>query len=219
MIRTRILALACALVPAAALAAPSGPILSLRREIAALQLDRALDLTQPQAQALLPQLRDAQAKVAAWKSQQATTEPARAAALQQAVADLKANGAVSDSTRQALEAARAGAGAPPRDELRSIWQQARQVLTPDQLQALRTAKLGVGPGPSSAASARPMGAAGHGRFGRRHVLVRTVHLPRAGAGRIGRLARPRPLRPARAATSLSDRAGGRRRPSWGTAPR
>lgn len=173
MIRSRVLALACALVPAGALAAPSNQVQALRREIAALQLDHALDLTPQQAQALLPQLRDAKAKVDAFHSQRTATEPARVAALTQAVADLKANGSVSASTLDALQAARAGARGPLRDELRSFWQQAMQVLTADQLQALKSAKLGLGPA-RSPTEAGPMGAPGHRHLGRRLLVLRTL---------------------------------------------
>ncbi|HET6436435.1 MAG TPA: hypothetical protein VFG59_00135 [Anaeromyxobacter sp.] len=173
MLKSRILMLACVLAPAAALAAPTSQVQALRLQIAALQLDHALNLTQQQAQSLLPPIQDAKAKVAAFRSQLTSSEPARVAALTQAVADLKSTGTVAESTVQALQAARPGAGATLRQDMKSFWQQAKQVLTSSQIQALRTTQLGIGqPVPGTTGDT-----AGHGRFrhfARRFFLMRTL---------------------------------------------
>ena len=178
MLRSRILATAIALAPAIALAAPSSEIQSLRRQIAALQLDHALALTNQQAQALLPLVEEARAKVAAVKSQAAASEPAVVAALTQAVADLKANGAVSASTVQALQAARPGSLSTLRQDLRSLWSQAKQILTPDQLSAVKTVNLGVGQGANASAQGTNTdaqgGKMGPRRFMRRMLVSRTL---------------------------------------------
>ena len=85
MRRSLMLTFACLLVPAGTLAAPTDQVRALRQQVAALQLDHALNLTQQQAQALLPLLQDLQGKVAALKAQRAAAEPALVAALTQAV--------------------------------------------------------------------------------------------------------------------------------------
>jgi len=157
MQRSLMVALACALVPAGALAAPASPAHALMQQVAALQLDHALGLTRQQAQALLPLLQDAKSKVASLKAQRAAAEPALEAALTQAVADLKATGTVSDATVQAVQAARGGARGELRQDMTSFWQQAKLVLTADQLQALKTVRLGV----ASTASAPPHGRGPH----------------------------------------------------------
>jgi Tfp pilus assembly protein PilV len=151
MLRSRVVLVACALVPAGALAASTDQVHALRQEVAALQLDHALNLTQQQAQTLLPLLQDAQAKVQGLKAQRASSQPALVAALTQAVADLKANGTISDATLQALKAARGGSPGALRQDMASFWQQAKQLLTADQLQALRSVKLGSHPTTSNAA--------------------------------------------------------------------
>jgi len=161
MSRVPILALACALVPAAAMAAPDAQVLALRQQIAALQLDHALSLTGQQAQALLPQLQSAKAEVEAVKSQMAASQPARVAALTQAVADLKATGAVSATTVEQLQAARPASLGTIRQQMKTFWQEAKQVFTADQLKALQTVHFGVGaPSPS---------ATGTGQGPRRHL--------------------------------------------------
>ncbi|HVO18740.1 MAG TPA: hypothetical protein VMU15_05760 [Anaeromyxobacter sp.] len=172
MSRVPILMLACALVPAGALAAPDPQVLALRQQIAALQLDHALGLSPQQAQALLPQMQAAKAEVAAWRSQMTATQPARVAALTQAVADLKSAGVVSTATLQELQAARPAAPGTLRQDMRSFWQQARQVLSSGQLQALRSVNLGVGaqaaPSPSSSTGGGPR------RHLRRFRVMRTL---------------------------------------------
>jgi hypothetical protein len=172
MLRLRILMLACALAPAAVLAAPSSQVQALRQQVAALQLDHALNLTHQQAQALLPLIQEARTKVEAFKSQLVASEPARVAALTQAVADLKATGTVADSTAQAVRNARPDTATSLRQDMKSLWQQARQVLTADQLHALRTAKLGIGQ-PSSKAAANAARSGGR-HFARRFIVMRTL---------------------------------------------
>ena len=178
----------CALIPAGALAAPTNQVHALRQQVAALQLDHALDLTQQQAQSLLPLLQDAKAKVAAAKAQRASAEPALVAALTQAVADIKASGAVSPSTAQAVQAARGQAPGALRQDMASFWQQAKQVLTADQLQAMRTVKLGIGQPARADASGETSQPKGHHPFGRRfrvmHALLSDafVSLVQARAG-------------------------------------
>jgi len=170
MLRKRIVVLACALVPAGALAMPTSPTRALHQEIAALQVDHALNLTPQQAQSLLPLLTDVRAKLAAVKAERASAEPALTAALTQAVADLKASGAISPATAQAVQAARGNLPATLREDVRAFWQQAKPVLTADQLKALKVVKLGVPP--PSAAAATPRGH-GHGRFARRLRIMHT----------------------------------------------
>lgn len=171
MRRSYALALACALLPAGALAAPTGQVQALHQQIAALQLDHALNLTQQQAKSLLPIVQEARSKIQAVKSQLAASEPARVAALTQAVTDLKNNGAVSESTIQALQAARPAPGTL-RDDLRPLWQQGRQILTPDQLNALHAVRLGVA-APASGANGGTGPRMGH-RGARRFAIMRTV---------------------------------------------
>jgi len=150
MLKSCVLALACVLSPVTALAAPSSQVKALWQQIAALKLDQALNLSQQQAQALLPEIQAAQAQVQAFKNQLVTSEPARVAALTQAVADLKATGTVAASTVQALQTARGSSFASLRQNLKSCWQQARQILTASQSEALRTLTLGISPPPSNA---------------------------------------------------------------------
>jgi hypothetical protein len=147
MTLSRSVILASLLLPAAALATPSDPVHLLRQEVAALQIDHALDLTQQQARALLPLLQTARDKVQAIRAQREAARPALVAALTQAVADLKAGRTVSPSTLQAMEAAQGLAPGEARQDLKTIFQQARQVLAPAQIQALRSARLGTQPPP------------------------------------------------------------------------
>jgi len=150
------------LLPLGAMAAPDSQLAMLRQQVVALQVDHALNLSPQQAKALLPLLESAKAEVAAYKASLTAAQPALAAALTQAVADLKANGQVSAATAQAVQQARPAPGTLHAD-LRSDWQQARQILTPDQIQALKATTLGIPPAASSAA-----GPGGHrGRFARR----------------------------------------------------
>jgi hypothetical protein len=151
------------------MAAPASDVQALRQQVAALQLDHALNLSSQQAQALLPLLQEAKAQVQSLKAQRVAAQPALETALAQAVTDLKTSGSVSAATTQAVNAARPANGAM-RDSLRALFEQARQVLTPDQQQALRTAPLGI---PQSAtASVQPAG--GHPGSGRRFRAMHVV---------------------------------------------
>ncbi len=168
MRRTLALLASLVLVPLAARAAPN-EVRALQQQVAALQLDRALALTQQQARALLPLLQNARAELQAARAQRQASEPALAAALGQAVSDLQTNGAISDATAQAVNAARPSPGGL-RADVRSAWQQARAILTPDQLQALRTVRLGVPRADAAASSPR----GGRPGFARRFRLARVV---------------------------------------------
>lgn len=170
MLRTRLAVLACLLVPSISLAASTDadPLHSLRQQVAALQLDHALNLTQAQAKALLPLLQDAQSKVKAAKAQWTASQPAMVAAFTQAVADLKANGAVSDATLQAAQAARGTGAGTLRQDMKAIWQQAKQILSADQVQTLKTVKLGLGRPAPAADAGKPAG--GHGPGRRFHLM-------------------------------------------------
>ncbi len=129
-------------LPLAAWAAPDPQVMTLEQQVTALQVDHALALTQQQAQALLPLLQSGRTELQALQAQRQATQPALAAALTQAVSDLQSTGAISPTTSQALSAARPQPP-PGGSGLRSIWQQARQILTPAQQQALATAQLGA----------------------------------------------------------------------------
>ena len=167
--------LASLILPLAATAAPASDVQALRQQVAALQLDHALNLSAQQAQALLPLLQGAKAQVQAFQAQRTAAQPALATALSQAVNDLKSSGAVSAATAQAVSAARPANGAL-KESLRSFWQQARQVLTSDQLQALRTTPLGVAPVASAPADG-PDGRAGPARrFHVMHVVLSDAFL-------------------------------------------
>jgi len=145
MSHSRWLALACALAPLAVSAAPDNQIHQLRQEIAALQLDHALSLTQAQAQSLLPLIQGVRAQVAALKAERASTQAALASALSQAVSDLKASSTTSASTAAAVQAARGRSVGTLRQDIKSFWQQAQPIFTSEQLEALKTVKLGIAP--------------------------------------------------------------------------
>ncbi len=134
---SKALILAGLLVPTATLAAPGDPLRDLRMEVAALQIDHALDLTPQQAKAMLPILRDARAKADELKARREAALPAVEAALRQAIADLRASGTVSAATVQAMRAARGGAPGAPRDDWKGIFRQARTILTPAQAEAMK----------------------------------------------------------------------------------
>jgi hypothetical protein len=145
----------------AAFAAPDPTILALRQEIAALRIDHALNLTRDQAVALLPILRDAASQAKARRDAFERAKPALVAALTQARDELRSSGSISDSTRQALSAARGSwKGDAPR-----LRTQLGQILTPDQLAALRAMRPG-------AAQAQPGDGATGGRARGRHGLAR-----------------------------------------------
>jgi len=171
MMPSRWLVLACALVPFAVSAAPDSQLHTLRQEIAALQLDHALNLTQSQAQALLPLVQGVKEQFTQLKAQRANNQPALVSALTQAVSDLKASGTVSASTAAAVESARGDSFGAFRQDIRSFWQQAKPIFTSDQLQALKTVQLGVAPQPASGATAS---AARPHPFARRFRVMHTL---------------------------------------------
>ncbi len=157
-------AVGAVLLSTPAAAAPSGDVRALHQEVVALQLDRALNLTADQARALLPLLQQAQAEVQTLKSQQAAAQPALIAALTQARNEVHDTGVISDTTRQAIKAARGSAFTTFRDDMKAIRQQVLQVLTPDQVTALKTTPLGLRAAGSSASAGRA--------FPRRSMVVR-----------------------------------------------
>jgi len=160
--------------------APSPEVAALRTEIAALQVDRALALTQDQARALLPVLRQAAAQVQAFRARVESPDPALVAALTRARDELRAGGAISDATQQAIRDAHHAGMAARRGEGQALRKQALAILTPAQLQALKTVRLGPGPGPGfpggPGAPGGPGGeegspGAGPARGGRRLILL------------------------------------------------
>jgi hypothetical protein len=140
--------LALAALPARA-ATPREQLHALRQEIAALQVDRALNLTQAQARALLPVLEEGAVRARDARAAREVAAPGLVAVLTTARDELQATGAVSDATRQALVALRAprAARAPEAHALRARVQ---AILSPEQRQALRTVPLWIGPGPGGA---------------------------------------------------------------------
>lgn len=143
-------ALAALLVLAAtpALARPLAPapeVQALREEIAALQVDRALALTPDQARALLPVLRETATQVQAFRARVESPDPALVAALTRARDELRAGGAVSEGTQAAVRDARRAGMAGRRGEGPALRQQALAILTPAQVEAMKTVQLGVGP--------------------------------------------------------------------------
>lgn len=161
--------LVAAFLPAAALAATNPETQGLRQQIAALQIDHALNLSQQQAQAVLPLLQNAKAQVQAFEAQRAAAQPALDAALTQAVSDLKSTGTIAASTAKSVEAARPSMQTL-RQDLRSTWQQVRQILTPAQLSALRSAQLGIPRSDGDSGSH----VRDHPEFARRFGMMRAV---------------------------------------------
>ena len=141
-----------------AFAGPDHEVRALHEEIAALKLDHALNLTRDQARAMLPLLRARVADMEQMHQAREQARPALVAALTQARDELKANGVVSDQTEKALQAAHGSDFAQMREKGMQFHQQAKQILTPQQLEAVKALKLGPG---------HPMGGApmGEGGFG------------------------------------------------------
>ena len=164
------LLLASALPAQARPFSPPDEVVALRTEIAALQLDRALALTPDQARALLPLLQKGAADAQAIRARMETADPALVAALTRARDELRSGSPVSEATRQAIAAARKGEFGAARGELRSLRKQSLAILTPAQVEALRTVQLGAGPEMHAESPA-----AGHGRGpGRRLVMGRVL---------------------------------------------
>ena len=153
--------------------APSPEVAALREEIAALQVDRALALTPDQARALLPVLRQAAVQVQAFRARVESPDPGLVAALTRARDELRAGGEISQPTRQAIREAREAGMAGRRGEGQGLRKQALAILTPKQVEALKSVRLGAGPefprGPGGEDGAP---GAGPGRgAGRRLVLL------------------------------------------------
>lgn len=168
-------ALAALLVLAAtpALARPLAPapeVQALREEIAALQVDRALALTPDQARALLPILRETAAQVQAFRARVESPDPALVAALTRARDELRAGGAVSEGTQAAIRDARRASMSGRRGEGPALRKQALAILTPAQVEAMRTVQLGVGPGFGRGPGEGSPGA-GPGRGGGRRLVM------------------------------------------------
>jgi len=174
--------IASLIVPFGAMAAPNSQLAQLRQQVAALQIYHALNLTQQQAQSLLPLLQNAQSQIQAFKAERVAAEPALTAALTQAVTDLQTTGSISATTAQAVNAARPSF-ASLRAELKSTWQQARQILTQEQIQALKAVQLGVPP-PTSTTPAQPRRAGFAHRFRVMHAVLSNafISLVQAQAG-------------------------------------
>jgi len=196
MTRPPLLPFLAVLLPLAALparaATPQEEVRALRQEIAALQVDHALNLTPAQAGALLPLLEQGAAYAREARAVREAATPSLVAALVRARDELRATGSVSDATRQALAAAR-GPGAALRPELQALRARVKAILSPEQLQALRSAPLWIGPGPGAGgamAGPGPGSGPGRGAHGppRRGLVARVlvsdpfVALVRARAG-------------------------------------
>jgi hypothetical protein len=169
--------LLAAAIPALAAPAPE-EVRALREEIAALQVDRALNLTPTQARSLLPALQDASARWKAARAQDEGSNPALVAALRRARDELRASGSVSDAARQAVADAR-GPRPHLREQLQGLRTQLQAVLSPEQMKALGSTPLWIGPPADPEAHGAPAGgmrglAAGKGPGGRgpgRRLLV------------------------------------------------
>jgi hypothetical protein len=125
---------------------PPPEVVALRTEIAALELDRALALTPEQARSLLPLLQKGAAEAQSLRARLERADPALLAALTRARDELRAGGPVSDASRQAIAAARKGEFGEARGAFQDLRKQALAILTPAQVEALRTVRLGRDPG-------------------------------------------------------------------------
>jgi hypothetical protein len=126
-----------------AMAAPDADVQGVEQQIAAIQLDRALNLTHEQATSLLPLLNDAASKVAARQAAFASAKPQLLAALTQARDELSSTGTVSDATKQALAAARPTPQPNAMAAMKDFHSKLDQILTPAQQRALQTTQLGL----------------------------------------------------------------------------
>lgn len=111
----------------------SPEIKKLKDEIAAVKLDRTLNLTRDQSKALLPLLKEATALRAQLKAEQEKRRPEIVKALTGIRDDLVKAGVVSPDSRKALELARGeGMMNDLRAKVRSIHEKMRAVLNPEQ---------------------------------------------------------------------------------------
>ncbi len=93
------IALSLLLLPTAASAAENDPeVAALKREISALKIDKALDLTPEQARQILPLLKEARARAEQFKADLEKKRPAIVAALKKARDEMKQQGEISAST-------------------------------------------------------------------------------------------------------------------------
>jgi hypothetical protein len=138
--------LAAALPASARPFSPPPEVVALRTEIAALELDRALALTPDQARSLLPLLQKGAVEAQAKRARLEQADPALLAALTRARDELRAGGPVSDASRQAIAAARKGEFGEAPVAFQDLRKQALAILTPAQVEALRTVRLGRDPG-------------------------------------------------------------------------
>ena len=132
----RLALLLAVLIPATALAGPmrdDPEIRKLRGEIAAVKLDRSLNLTRDQARALLPLLKEATALRDQIRAEQEKHRPEIVKALTAVRDDLVKTGVVSEPSRKALQAAR---GEEMKGDLRikiqALHGKARDILNPEQ---------------------------------------------------------------------------------------
>jgi hypothetical protein len=146
--RTVVLAvlLASALPASARPFSPPAEVVALRTEIAALELDRTLALTPEQARSLLPLLQKGAAEAQSMRARLEQADPALLAALTRARDELRAGGPVSDASRQAIADARKGEFGEARGAFQALRKQALAILTPAQVEAVRTVRLGRDPG-------------------------------------------------------------------------
>ncbi|HEY3446814.1 MAG TPA: hypothetical protein VGK67_10645 [Myxococcales bacterium] len=142
MMKKFALLLALALIPALAVAQSktlSPEVRKLRDEIAALKLDRNLNLTKDQAKQLLPLLKETAALRDQLKSEQEKHQPEIVKALTAVRDDLVKTGVVSEANRMALQSAR-GEGTMNliRTKMRAIHEKTRAILNPEQKARLRS---------------------------------------------------------------------------------
>lgn len=108
-------------------------VLALRQEIAAIKLDRLLDLTKDQAQAIHLLTLQAQARKDEIEREKKKREPLFIEAMTAARDDLKRDGKVSDATAQKLRDARGEMDVRAlRDEFEQLRAQVDAILTDDQ---------------------------------------------------------------------------------------
>lgn len=137
------LALVVALVAVPVLAFAQSKKLSpevrkLREEIAALKLDRSLNLTRDQARQLLPLLKETAALKDQLKAEQQKREPEIVKALTAVRDDLVKTGVVSEASRKALQLARGeGTLDDIRAKMRAVHDKTRTILNPEQKARLR----------------------------------------------------------------------------------
>lgn len=123
-------------------AAASPEVRQLRQEIAALRLDRLLNLTPEQARTLAPVLREGLQLKEQIQAEEQKRQPAIAKALTAVRDDLRRDGTVSEASRDALRQAQRDPKLKTqlmeaRGKLKDIRQRIAAVLTPEQRQALR----------------------------------------------------------------------------------